>query len=440
MKPPPPVQELLRGPILHTPVNPFKGESTLEFFADGALLIQNGRIADCGTFSSLQRDFPGVSVTDRRAGFLLPGFVDTHVHFPQLRIIGGLGRSLPDWLEFQALPEESRMSDPSHARRIAAGFTHALASHGTTTALVFGSHFATATAELFEAATASGLRIISGLVLSDRLLRSELHQTPEAAYRDSTELIRRYHRKGNLLYAVTPRFAISTSEVMLEVAQTLVREHDGLRIQTHLNENHEEIAEVSRLFPWAETYFGVYERYGLTGPRAVMAHNVHPTSAELEHLAATRTAIAHCPCSNAALGSGLFPMSSHLKFGIHFALGSDIGAGTGFGMMKEALQTYFLQRLAPEPLQLTPAQLLYLATLAGAKAAGLDAETGSFERGKAADVLYLKPLAASPLAFSLERAESGEDILAALLTQAGQECVREVRAAGSMVYRANTTD
>ena len=278
------------------------------------------------------------------------------------------------------------------------------------------------------------------MVLSDRLLRTELHQSPESAYQDSTALIRRFHRRGRLLYAVTPRFALSASEAILEVCQTLMKENEGVRFQTHLNEDSLEIQHVARLFPWAPDYFAVYERYSLRGPRAVMAHNVHPGTGELERLAATKTSISHCPCSNAALGSGFFPMRRHLKAGVHFALGTDVGGGTGFGMPKEALQMYLAQRLAPEGLLVGPAMLLYLATLAGAEAVGLAEVTGNFETGKAADCVYLKPPAGSPFEYSLELAESPEQILAAIFTQAGQESVREVRVDGETVYRADLHD
>jgi len=419
------VTELLRATIAHTPAG------NLVYHEDGGLLIRDGRIGACGDFTAVRRQHPDAAVTDLRGGFLLPGFVDTHIHFPQLRVIGGLGRQLLDWLEHHALPEEARMADVNHATRIAKGFTQALASYGTTTALVFGAHFSGATLALFEAA--SGLRILSGLVLSDRTLRPELHQTPEAAYRESTELIRRYHGKGRLRYAVTPRFALSTSEAMLEVCQTLMRENDRVLLQSHLNENKQEINEVARMFPWAPDYFGVYERYGLCGDRAVMAHNVHPTVFELERLAGTKTSVAHCPCSNAMLGSGIFPMRRHRNAGVHFALGTDVGAGTGFGMPKEALQAYMTQRLSPDGLLLDPAQLLYRMTLAGAEALGLQAETGSLEPGKAADVVYLRPPINSPLAFSLEEKEDASGVLAALLTQAGPETVRWVRVEGMLV-------
>ena len=208
------------------------------------LLIHDGRVVACGDYQSFATRIPDATTTTCAAAIFCPASSTRTSIFPQLRVLGGLGRSLLDWLEQCALPEEARMVDHSYACRVARGFVHALVSHGTTTALVFGAHFAPATAALFEAAEAPGLRIAAGLVLSDRLLRPELHQTPERAYRESSVLIERFHGRGRLAYAVTPRFALSTSEAMLEVCQTLLREHDGLLFQTHLNENVEEIAEV----------------------------------------------------------------------------------------------------------------------------------------------------------------------------------------------------
>jgi guanine deaminase len=428
--------ELLRAPLFHTPRNPFQESSALESFADGGLLIRDGHVAGCGDYSALRDAHPDIPTVDHRGGFLLPGFIDTHIHFPQLRVLGGLGWSLLGWLEHCALPEEARMADHSYACNVARGFVHALASHGTTTALVFGAHFAPATAALFEAGDTAGLRIVAGQVLSDRGLLPELHQTPERAYRESSLLIERFHSHGRLKYAVTPRFALSTSEAMLEVCQTLLREHDGLLLQTHLNENLQEIADVARLFPWAPDYLGVYERFGLNRPGAVMAHDVHPTDSELDRLASSGAAVAHCPSSNAALGSGLFPLKRHIQAGVRCALGTDVGGGIGFGMLKEGLQAYLLQRLAADGMLLDAGHLLYLATLAGAEALGLASETGDFRIGKSADLVYLRPPADSPLAAVLERQQSPERMLAALFTLAGAESVREVRVEGSIVYRA----
>ena len=431
--------ELLRAPLFHTPRNPFRQERALESHWDGGLLIRDGRIAASGDFETIRAANPAATITDLRGGFLLPGLIDTHVHFPQLRVLGRLGRSLLDWLEECALPEEARMADESYARQIASGFVHALASHGTTTALVFGAHFAPATAALFEAGAKSGLRIVSGMVLSDRKLRPELHQTPESAYRDSRELIRCFHRRGRLLYAVTPRFALSTSEAMLEVCQTLRQEHEGLRFQTHLNENSQEIAEVARFFPWASDYLAVYERYGLGGRGAVMAHNVHPAESEIERLAASETAVAHCPSSNAALGSGLFGLKRHVEAGVRVALGTDVGGGTGFGMLKEALQAYLLQRVAPKGALLDAGHMLYLATRAGAEALGLEQDIGDFQPGKAADIVYIKPPADTPLSAVLERTETPEQALSAIFTLAGAESIREVRVEGTIAYKSSAS-
>ena len=428
--------EILRASLFHTPRNPFRDEKGLESHADGGLLIRAGKVVTCGEYGAVHAAHPEVPTSDLRGGFLLPGFIDTHIHFPQLHVLGGLGRQLLDWLEQVALPEEARMAGHTYACQTARAFVSTLAAHGTTTALVFGAHFTGATASLFEAAEQSGLRIISGLVLADRRLRPELHQLPEDAYRESTDLIRQFHGKGRLLYAVTPRFALSASEAMLEVCQTLLRENLGVRLQTHLNENRQEIAEVARLFPWASDYLNVYERFQLGGRGAVMAHNVHPSDSEVERLAASGTAISHCPCSNAALGSGLFPLRRHIAAGVTCALGTDVGGGTGFGMLKEGLQAYLLQRLAPDGVLLNPAHLLYLATRAGAEALGLDEAVGDFSPGKAADFVYLRPPEGSPLAAVVEQSADMDRILAALFTLGGAESVREVRVEGVAVYRS----
>jgi guanine deaminase len=424
--------QLFRASIAHTPSNPFESES-LVAHEDGGLLIRDGRIAASGTFDEVRRTNPDADVMDWRGGVILPGFIDTHVHFPQHHIIGSLGYSLLDWLDRVALPEEARMSDDAYAERTAQRFISALARHGTTTALVFGSHFAGATARLFEAAAAAGLRVISGLVVSDRRLRPELHRSPEQAHRESTDLIRRFHRQGRLLYAVTPRFALSASEAMLEVCQSLMRENEALRFQTHINENRQEISEVAGLFPWATDYLSVYDRYGLGGRGAVMAHSVWTTDDELTRMAAAGTSVAHCPCSNGALGSGTFPLRRHLDHRVNVALGTDVGGGTGYGLPKEALQAYLMQRVLPDGVCLGPAHLLYLATLAGARALGLEAEIGDLTPGKAADFIYIRPSPGSELADRWQRAETMTDRLGAIFSLASADCVHEVRVDGIVV-------
>ncbi len=431
---------LFRAAIFHTPQNPLRldisDRRALVCHQDGGLLVDKGRVVACGDYAGIRDANSGAETFDWRGGFILPGFVDAHVHFPQARIIGAMGRTLIDWLEAVALPEEARMADRAYAAETAALFVRALASHGTTTALVFGAHFAEATAELFEAAAASGLRVVSGLVLSDRLLRPDLHVAPEQAHRESTMLIERYHKRGRLLYAVTPRFAYSTTESMLEVCQQLMLEHPDVRLQTHINESPAEIGALARLFPWASDYLAIYERYALSGARSVMAHNVHATPSEIDRLADAGTAVAHCPGSNAALGSGCFPLRRHVDAGVTCALGTDVGGGVGFGLLKEGLHAYLMQRLAPDPQVLDAARLLYLSTRAGAEALGLEKDIGDFQTGKAADFVYLRPPAGSVLDAAVQRADDPEQALAALFTLAGSESVREVRVQGDIVFQS----
>lgn len=426
--------EILRASLFHTPRNPFLEDNALHFSADGAVAIHAGRIAASGDYTQVRQLHPHATVRDLRGCYLLPGFIDTHVHYPQVRILGGLGYTLLDWLAEHTLPEEARMADPSYAHAVAAEFVHGLLSHGTTTALVFGAHFPQATAILFETAAAAGVRMLSGLVLSDRMLRPELHQTPEQAHRDSEALIARFHGHQRLSYAVTPRFALSTTEPMLEVCQALLAAHPSIAFQTHINENRQEIDSVARCFPWAPDYLGVYEKFNLLRPRSVFAHNIHTSASELQRLALHDAAVSFCPSSNAALGSGFFPLARHLRAGVKFALGTDVGGGTGFGMLKEGLQAYLTQRLSPEPFPLTAAHLLYLATRAGALALGLDHHTGDLSPGKAADFVLLRPPQNSTLESVLRRAEQPRDILAALFTLAGAESVHEVRIEGDLVF------
>jgi guanine deaminase len=434
--------QIFRATIFHTPDNPLhldiSDPRALICHEDGGLLVDRGRIAACGEYGAIRDANPGASTTDWRGGFIVPGFVDAHVHFPQVRIIGAMGRTLLDWLDAVALPEESRMADRGYAAETAALFLHGLASHGTTTALVFGAHFADATAALFDAAAASGLRIASGLVLADRLLRPELHVTTEDAHRASATLIERYHKRGRLRYAVTPRFAYSTTEAMLDVCRQLIDEYPDVLMQTHINENTAEIGEVMRLFPWAADYLAIYERFSLSGPRSVMAHNVHATPSEIDRLADMGAAVAHCPGSNAALGSGCFPLRRHVAAGVRCALGTDVGGGVGLGMLKEGLHAYLMQRLAPDPQALDAARLLYMTTRAGAEALALETEIGDFRPGKAADFVHLRPPAGSVLEAAVRHADAPSQALSALFTLAGPESIREVRVEGDIVFQAET--
>jgi guanine deaminase len=402
---------IYRAQVLDAPDDPCRG-GALRAEADAGLLVDaDGLIADRGPFAAVRGRNPSADVCELSGGLLLPGFVDAHVHFPQARIIGGLGMPLLDWLERCALPEEARMADLEYAREVAAEFVSGLADAGTTTALVFGAHFAPAVDALFSAASDRGLRITSGLVVSDRRLRPELHTTAQRAYDVGLALASRWHREGRCRYAVIPRFALSCSDEMLASCAALHAAIPGSWLTSHVNENPAEIAAVQELFGCS--YVETYHRHHLIGPRTVLAHDVHPTEPELECLAAGGAAVAHCPTSNASLGSGLFPLDRHLAHRVPVSLGTDVGGGTGYSMFKEGLQAYFMQQLrGPEGVPLTAGHLLHLATAAGAAALGLREQIGDLSIGKRFDALWLRPPPGSPLEVGLRHADGPDQALA----------------------------
>jgi guanine deaminase len=403
---------LYRATVLDTPANPFAGHALRAEEDAGVVVDAHGVIVARGPFGEVRTAHPHEEVVPLRQGMLLPGLVDTHVHFPQVRVIGGLGMPLLEWLDQCALPEEARLADVDYARGVARDFTTGLVDAGTTTALVFGSHFASAVDAMFAAAERTGLRVTTGLVVSDRLLPEELLTTPDRAYDEARGLAERWHGSGRLRYAVTPRFSFSASNAMLESCAATFKEVGGAWFTSHVNENVAEVAEVSRLFDGAH-YVHTYANHGLVARSSVLAHNVHPTDEELSLLASLDASVSHCPTSNSALGSGLFPLRRHLDHGVRVALGSDVGAGTGFSLLKEGLQAYFMQRLlGAEGVPLTSAHLLWLATGAGADALGLADEVGDLSVGKQFDAIWVRPESGDPLDVGLLNARSSQDALA----------------------------
>lgn len=425
---------IFRATVMHTPANPFHDAAAFKSYADGALVCEGERICDCGEYDELRRSYPQAEVLDLRGSYLLPGFVDTHVHFPQLPVIGAMGLPLLEWLKQRTLPAEAALCGRAEAAAAAALFLERLAANGTSTALVFGSHLFVAQDAFFLAAAASGLRISSGLVLGDRNLLPELETTARRAEEESRELISRYHGKGRLRYAVTPRFSVSCSNSLLAVCGELLSRTPKLMFQTHINENHAEIACVRELFPGAHDYLQTYEEHELCGSRSVFAHNLHPRDAELSRMAQSSCSVAHCPSSNAFLGSGSFPMARHLEHGVPFGTGCDVGAGSGFSLLGEGLRAYETQMLRPDGQPLQPRHLLYLSSAAGAEVLGLSSIVGDFAPGKEADFVVLRPPPKSTAALVLKRAESCEDALGILFTLAREESVQATYVAGKPVY------
>ena len=402
---------IYRARVFDTPDNPFAG-GRLRSASDIALVVDDGLITSRTDFDTARTAHPEAQVVDLRGGVLIPGLVDTHVHLPQVRAIGHLGKPLLDWLDQCALPEEAKLGDPAYAEAVAGEFLTGLISAGTTSAMVFGSHFASAMDIFFSAAEKSGLRITSGLVTGDRNLPDALLTDVERSTEEGQALIDRWHGKGRLRYAVTPRFSFSAGPELLAAGGRLVEENPGIWVTSHLNENVDEVAGVAEIHPDALDYLDTYDRAGLVGRRTVLAHNVHPQDRELERMAEAGSVAAHCPTSNSALASGFFPLRRHIEAGVRVALGTDVGAGTGFNLLKEGVQSYFMQQLDPAGgVALNSAHLLHLATEAGAEALELD-EVGVLSEGKRFDAVLIRPAEGQPLDVGIRHAADDGDALA----------------------------
>ena len=370
------------------------GAAAWDYFEDGCVVVDNGVIAELGAWAHVSKRLNGAPVETFANGLIAPGFIDSHVHFPQLGMIGSHGAQLLDWLERYAFPAEMRFADPAVAKEGAEAFLDALLAHGTTSALVFATVHAHAADALFEAARTRNMRLITGKVLMDRNAPEALRDDAQSAYAESKALIEKWHGQGRLSYAVTPRFAHTSSPEQLAAAGKLVREHPDVHVHTHLSENRDEIAQVGRGHPGAKDYLAVYETHGLVRERSVFAHSVHLSDDEWRRMGASGAAVAFCPSSNLFLGSGLFDLAKAEANKIPVGLGTDVGGGTSLSLLETMEDAYKVCQLRGRALD--PFKAFYLATLGAARALKLDSHIGNLAPGKEADFIVLD-LAATPL-------------------------------------------
>lgn len=397
-----------RASLFHCLDDPGEGNARAasEFFEDGLLVVGDGLVLQAGPADALLATLPAdVPVTDYTGRLILPGLVDCHVHFPQMDIIASDGSRLLEWLERYAYPEEARFADPSHAADTAAAFLDGLLANGTTTALVFATVHPQSVEALFAAALERDMRLVSGKVLMDRNCPEGLADDARVACGESRRLVEQWHGRGRLGYAITPRFAVTSSTEQLHLAGRLAAEYPGLWVHTHLAENEDEVAAVARLHPERKGYLDVYDDAGLLGDRSVFAHCLHLAGAEIDRLAARGGAAAFCPSSNLFLGSGLFDLHAMTTAGVRVGLATDVGAGTSLSMLRTAGEAYKVLQLRDQALGAERA--LYLATLGAARALSLDAFIGNFAVGKEADFIVVDP-AATPL--SARRARRAADL------------------------------
>jgi guanine deaminase len=422
--------KVFRGRIFTPVADPFAHgvDGSYRWYEDGHLAVgDDGRIVSVGEWS----DAPEAEVVDTQGLLITPGFIDTHLHAPQLEMIGSYGGDLLQWLSRYTFPTERKFEDPEHARRVARAFYELLLRNGTLTALIFSTVHYEATDIFFEEAERRGFRGIIGKTMMDRNAPEYLlDRSPRQSYDESRQLLEKWHGRGLLRYAITPRFAPTSTAEQLEFAGRLKREFPDAWVHTHISENRNEVRWVQELFSQAE-YADVYDQYGLLDQRTVLAHGVWLTAEELDLLARRGARIAHCPNSNLFLGSGLFPLHRVLEAGVVIGLGTDIGAGTTPSLFNAMADAYKVQQI--QGVSLSPFHLWYLSTLGGARALSLDAETGSLEPGKSADFLVLDMKATPLLAMRTGRASSLEDLLAGLIFMGDDRAVQRSVIAGRIV-------
>jgi guanine deaminase len=392
-----PARTAHRGRVLSFRSDPgtAAGASAFDYFDDGLLVLADGHVVAAGPASQLLPSLEaGVRILDHAQRLLLPGFIDTHIHYPQTDVIAAPGEHLLDWLEHYTFPAEARFADTAYARTVAEFFCDELLRNGTTSAQVLGTVHAAATDAFFEVAQARQLRMIAGKVLMDRHCPPELQDSAEQGERESRALIERWHGRERLHYAITPRFAATSSAEQLAGAGRLAAEYPDVFIHSHLAENTAEVAWIRELFPQSRSYLDVYEGFGLLRERATYAHCIHLDSRDRQRMAAAGACVAFAPTSNLYLGSGLFDLAAADAAGLRFALATDVGGGSSFSMLRTLGEAYKVAQLQSQ--RLTPLRAFYLATLGAARSLHLEDRIGRFGAGTEADFVVLDP-AATPL-------------------------------------------
>ena len=405
-----------RAAIYHCLADPGRDSaaSATEYYEDGMLVIDEGRVVEVGPSAKIAASLADdTAVEDLGGKLILPGFIDCHVHYSQLDIIAAYGEQLLDWLHRYAYPEEAKFADAVHAAEVAEAFLDELLRNGITTANVFATVHPQSVDAIFEAAQKRGMRLVAGKVLMDQHCPENLRDDPESAYADSKALIERWHGNGRLGYAITPRFALTSSEAQLEAAGRLAAEYPDTWVHTHLAENREEVDEIARQFPESRSYLDVYERFGLVRQRSVFAHCLHLDDVDRALLASNRAAGAFCPTSNLFLGSGLFNLGAMADAGVNVGLATDVGGGTSLSMLRTMSAAYKVLHLQGQPLPGN--QAIYLATLGAARALDLDDVIGNFEVGKEADFIVVDPQASTITARRSQAAESIDELLFSLI-------------------------
>jgi len=428
---------LYRGRLLWFEREPAGGDDTTAFhyIEDGAIAVADGTIAWSGEWSDLPADYRSDDYEDHRPHLILPGFVDCHIHFPQGQVVASYAGSLLEWLNTYTFVEEQKYADPAHAGRMADRFLSMLLAHGTTTAIAYGSVHKGSVDALLGAAVSRGMRMIAGKVMMDRNAPEPLTDTPQSGYDDTNALIAQWHGKDRVEVAVTPRFALTSTEAQMEMAGALVREHPDCLVQTHLSENHREIETVAELFPWSKDYTDIYDHYGLLGPKTLFGHCIHQGPREMERMAESGSVAVFCPTSNLFLGSGLFDLDKMRGTtpATRHAVATDIGGGTNWSMLRTLDEGYKVLNLQGQ--RYHPLRSFYQATLGNAAALGMDDRIGRLAPGYEADFVVLDSASNPAMALRAETIETLSEELFLLQTLGDDRAVAASIVSGVTAHR-----
>ncbi|MGV1828625.1 guanine deaminase [Agrobacterium vitis] len=424
---------LIRGRLLSFRSQPRDITDTASYLfeSDGAVLVENGLILASGAYDSVKAEADAQTVEiDHRPHLILPGFIDCHVHFPQMQVIGSYAANLLEWLNTYTFPEECRFVETAHAARIATHFFDEFLRQGTTTAVAYCSVHKTSADAFFAESARRGTRMIAGKVMMDRNAPQGLLDTPQSGYDETKELIESWHGRGRNLVAITPRFAITSTPEQMERNQALAHEFPDLHIQTHLSENREEIDFTASLYPESTDYTDIYARYGLLGRKTLFGHAIHLSEREADALAESGSIAVHCPTSNLFLGSGLFPLKAIQRrdMPVRVALATDIGGGTSYSMLRTLDEAYKIQQLLGE--RLNPLDSFYHMTLGNAEALSLSDKIGTLDPGTEADLVVLNAHATPAMALKMEAVTSLTEELFLMQTLGDDRVVVETYVAG----------
>jgi len=423
-----------RAAILHFLSDPdVDGEKAYQFFEDGCMIVEDGKVKKVGEASGILSELPeNTNLVEYKDHLIIPGMIDTHIHFPQVEVIASYGEQLLDWLNNYTFPAERQFEDKEYASNIANFFLDELLKNGTTTALVFGTVHKQSVDAFFEASEARNTRMICGKVMMNRNAPEFLCDTPESSYQDSKELIEKWHNKGRQLYAVTPRFAITSTEEQLQKAGQLLEEYPDVYMQTHISENKDEVAFTKELFPDSLDYLDVYDQYGLLGQRSVFAHGIHLTPREHQRFRETQSSVSFCPTSNLFLGSGLLDIKELEQENVPYSVATDVGGGTSFSMLQTLNEAYKVTQLNGN--KLSALKSLYLATLGNAKTLQLEDKIGSFKEGNEADFAVLDFNSTPLMSLKQSKCKTLAEKLFAMIILGDDRAVRATYVAGNCVH------